>query len=255
MKLSHFFRRKKEENLSLEELSEKAVTQPSYRAEFFERLLSEDLFVINRNETIREGKRIAEKDTVINVATYADGRVPVFTSTDRIFDGDVIKEEVKYMAMRGEDLFKAMKGKNFILNPYSKYGKELLAGEIDNLLKGPDEKEGLKKLSLEKDTTIQIGHPAIYPTQIVNSLVELFSRRPNVNAAYLGMVNFEKPGETPHYVFGMDMIGDVDSIAREAMPVIKEFPSANEFVDFVNLQSKGPVRDYLLTTIPFYKKK
>jgi hypothetical protein len=61
----------------------------------------------------------------VSILKLTDGRIPVFTAKERIFDKEVIKEKVTYLAMKGEDLFNLAKGASFVLNPYSDYGKEL----------------------------------------------------------------------------------------------------------------------------------
>ena len=123
-----------EENI-LETTLRKAATDPVFRAEFYKRLLSEKLVVLT-DKTLPEGHQIVRENTEVNIATLADGKIPVFTSTRRIFDKGIIKEEVPFLELKGEDLFNLATGATFILNPYSDYGKELLPNEIANIING-----------------------------------------------------------------------------------------------------------------------
>ncbi|MCT4560865.1 MAG: SseB family protein [Crocinitomicaceae bacterium] len=114
-----------------------AASEVSAQKEFYQRLLWNQLFVLTTgNDTSDEGIQILEKDTTVQFVTFEEGEIPVFTSTNRIFDKGVIRGEVPYMSLKGQDLFGVAKGATFILNPYSDYGKELIPEEIETLLNG-----------------------------------------------------------------------------------------------------------------------
>jgi hypothetical protein len=242
-------------NLSLDMLVKKAVTEPAFRAEFYKRLLSDELVVITNKSKLEKGGQILQIGTNVNLVSYPDGKIPVFTSTERIFDKGVIKEKVEYLRMKGENLFDLTKGATFLINPYSDYGKELLPEEIEKMLSGKIFTDNTKTLTIEKVTEVQIGQPAKYPTDIVNSLKILFANRPNVKAAYLGWIYDPTSGEPPHYIFGLDANGDLESLTQEAGFTAKQFLSSSEFVDFINVYSKGGLSDYFLKSVdPFYER-
>jgi hypothetical protein len=241
------------DNLTLEQLLQKAATEPAFRAEFYKRLLTDELVVITQNSNIQEGKHTLQQDTSVNIVSYPDGKIPVFTSTDRIFDKGVVKEQVEYMQMTGENLFGLAKGATFLLNPYSDYGKELLSDEIERLLNGTIFTDTAKTLTIEKETQVQIGQPAKYPTDIVNSLKKLFSERPNVKAAYLGWVFNSESGE-PHYIFALDVDGDLQNLTQEAGFTAKQFLEQHEFVDFIKIDNSGISNYFLKQTKPFYER-
>ena len=244
------------EKLTLEILLERASSEPAFRAEFYARLLTDKLVVItdNRNQ-IPEGETTLKENTKVNLVSYEDGKIPVFTSTDRIFDKGIIKEQVNFLEMKGKDLFEMTKGATFILNPYSDYGKELLPNEIQSLLGGTILTDSAKTLTIEKESPIQIGQPAVYPTEIVSSLTKLFTERQTVKAAYLGWIYNPESGEPPHYIFGLDAEGDIQSLTQEAGFTAKQFLKSDEFVDFIRIDNKGGLSDYFTkSTTPFYKK-
>jgi hypothetical protein len=241
--------------LTLETLVQKAATEPAYRAEFYKRLLSDELVVLTEKSGLPEGNQTLEQDTKVNIVSYADGKIPVFTSTARIFDKGVVKEQVEYMQMKGENLFGLAKGATFLLNPYSDYGKELLPDEVARMLSGNILTDTAKTITIQKETKVQIGQPAKYPTDIINSLKVLFANKPNVKAAYLGWIYNPDSGEPPHYIFGLDADGDLQSVTKEAGFTAKQFLGKDEFVDFIKVDNKTGVSSYFLKSVePFYKR-
>lgn len=243
------------QRLTLEQLLQKAANEPAFRAEFYKRLLTDELVVITHNSNLHEGNQTLQQDTSVNIVSYDDGKIPVFTSTERIFDKGVVKEQVEYMQMTGENLFGLAKGATFILNPYSDYGKEFLPNEIESLLNGTILTDKSKTLTIEKETQVQIGQPAKYPTDMVNSLKKLFSERPNVKAAYLGWIYNPESAEPPHYIFALDADGDLQNLTQEAGFTAKSFLEEHEFLDFIKIERNGGISDYFLKqTKPFYER-
>lgn len=259
MGLFNIFKKKSEapvqEHLSLEILLQKAATEPAFRGAFYKQLLSDDLVVITNNTSLPEGEYTLPQNASVNIVSYPDGRIPVFTSTERIFDKGVIKEQVAYMAMKGQQLFELAKGATFILNPYSDYGKELLPEEIARMLSGKMYGDTPETVTIKKDTEVQIGQPAHYPAEMVQALKVLFATTPTVRAAYLGWIFNPESGEPPHYIFGLDAEGDLHSVTQEAGRLAQQFLSPDEFVDFIKVDDKGGLSDYFLESVePFYKR-
>ncbi|RKM92434.1 SseB family protein [Aquimarina sp. AD10] len=121
----------------LEKSLMRAASEISAQKEFYQKLLWNQLFVLTDGHSdSEEGIHTLEKDTTVQFVTFEEGQIPIFTSTNRIFDKGIVKEEVAYVSLKGQDLFGVAKGSTFILNPYSDYGKELLPEEIENLLNG-----------------------------------------------------------------------------------------------------------------------
>lgn len=243
------------DNINLETLLQKAAMEPAYRAEFYKRILSDELIIITQNSGIQKGSQILQEESKVKIVSYPDGKIPVFTSTDRIFDKGVVKDEVEYMQMKGENLFDLAKGATFLLNPYSDYGKELLPDEVERILSGKILTDTSKTLTIEKETKVQIGQPAKYPTDIINSLKILFANKPNLKAAYLGWIFDPESGEPPHYIFGLEVDGDIENLTQEAGFTAKQFLESDEFVDFIKVDKKNGLSDYFLKSVePFYKR-
>ena len=157
--------------------------------------------------------------------------------------------------MKCENLFHLAKGATFLLNPYSDYGKELLSDEVEKMLSGNILNVNAKTITIQKETKVQIGQPTKYPTDIINSLKVLFADKPNIKAAYLGWIYNPDSGEPPHYIFGLDADGDIQSVTQEAGFTAQQFLGEDELVDFILVDNKPGVSSYFLKSVePFYKR-
>jgi hypothetical protein len=242
--------------LSLEELLKLSATEPAYRPEFYNRVLSGDLVVITAGDALPLGPQVLKESTEIKILSLPDGRIPVFTSTDRIFDKQIVKEKVDTVQMTGQDLFALAKGATFVLNPYSDYGKELLPGEIENMLSGDILSGSHEVKRIQEATEVQIGQPSKYPTEIVNSLKILFAAKPEVRAAYVAWIYVPGSNEPPHYIFGIAAEPGLDpqNAINEAGLAVKGQLPEGEFVDFILLDGSGGVSSYFNEIEPFYRK-
>lgn len=255
MWLFDFLKKKPPANkLSLESLLQKAAKEPAYRNEFYDRLLTDDLTVITEARLLPVGHHVLQTDQTVNLLTLPDGRIPVFTSPERIFDKGVIKQELPILTMNGKDLFTMAKGAIFILNPYSDFGKDLLPEEIESMLNGSIN-NGHRKIEIKKDTQVMIGQPAVYPTEMVTVIKTIFARDVNVEAAFLGWIINPSSGEPPHYIFGVKGQGDLQNIITEAGNTAQQFLKPTEIVDFIKVDKNNGVSDYFIKNCePFYKR-
>lgn len=202
-----------------------------------------------------EGVKTLEKDTAVKFVTFETGQIPVFSSTNRIFDKGIIKHEVPYIALKGQNLFAIAKGATFILNPYSAYGKELLPQEIEDLMSGKIFNRR-REIVIEKETTVQVGQPAKYPKDLVKALSELFKTNPKVNAAYLAVIKMDKDEILPHLLIGIDTVNHFSAISKQAGFIAERFLSKNEILDFIQIDNNEGISDYLTKeTKPFYLRK
>ncbi len=253
MGIFDFFKKKVDlADLSLEVLLQKAAGEPAYRMQFYDRLLSGDLVVL----TDKKGNTVngmLKAGSSVNIISLQDGRIPVFTSPERILDKGAIKDQVPYLQMSGQSLFEMTAGATLMLNPYSDFGKELLPAEIEQLLNGTIAKPS-KKIVVEKETQVQIGQPAVYPHEIVNSLKILFTGNPLVTAAYLGWIYNPEGSEPPHYIFGIEGGGNLSDLTGEAGFIAEGYLGKNEIVDFIEVNDTSSLSEYFKSTTPFYIK-
>jgi hypothetical protein len=239
----------------LEKLLMRAASDASVRNEFYIKLLWSDLIVItNGREEISEGTKVLEKNTTVQFVTFENGQIPLFTSTNRIFDKGIVKEQVPFMAIKGQDLFDFTRGATFIINPYSDYGKELIPQEIERLLNGTIFEQN-NEMIIQSETEVQIGQPANYPDKLVNGLKSLFKNRPIIKAAYLAAIKMDKNENLPHLVIAIDLEGELKDISKEAGLLAEKYLDKNEIVDFMQIDNKGGISDYFINqTKPFYER-
>jgi len=251
MDLFSFLKKKQIHNF--ETLLQKAADNSSYRAEFIKRLLAENFFIITNNKIGVEGLNKLEAGMNVNVFMLKDGRVPIFTSTDRIFDKGIIKKEVQFLEAKGEDIFEFLKGASLILNPYSDYSKEFTPEEVERVLNGTYFNS--RQIVVEKASEVRIGRPAKYPTEVVKSLIKLFSSKPDVNAAYVAWIHDPATPDPPHYIFAIRTIGDWGVISEEAGSLVQQILGFEEIFDFFQLKKDGFLNEYFNSEVqPFYKK-
>lgn len=260
MGIFDIFKKKKTESTfpenELERNLMKASSDISARNEFYTKLLWNDLIVLtNEHNESEEGRKTLEKDTEVQFVTLEGGQIPIFTSTNRIFDKGIVKEQVPFMSLKGQDLFGITKGATFMLNPFSDYGKELIPQEIESLLNGSIFEKS-NEIEITEDTEVLIGQPSKYPTEFVNALKNLFKENKTVKAAYLATVKTDKSEELPHLMIAIDIEGDRKIITNEAGPLAEKYLK-NEIVDFIQIDNKGVgISNYFLNeTKPFYERK
>lgn len=142
MKLFDIFKKKREKESTfpeneLERYLIEAASDLDARKYFYQKLLWSQLVVLTPAFLDQEEElQTVEEHVNVRLVSYDDGVIPVFTSLNRVFDQEVIKEKVSYISLEGKDLFGLTKGSTFVLNPYSAYSKELLPEEIERLLNG-----------------------------------------------------------------------------------------------------------------------
>lgn len=121
----------------LEQSLMQAASETSAQRDFYTKLLWNQLYILTgKHPDSDKGNQTLEKDTTVLFYVFENGQIPIFTSTNRIFDNGIVKEHVPYISLKGQDLFEVAKGSTFIVNPYSKYGKILLPEEIESLMNG-----------------------------------------------------------------------------------------------------------------------
>lgn len=231
----------------LEQALVKAVKDPAAAPLFYHLLLDSNLLVLGTAEgqesavdrfTLAPGSRL-------NLVTgLKDGQqyLPVFSSLVRM--QEYVKQESKYLSMKGRDLLELTRGAPVILNPASEYGKELSAEEVGQLL-NPMQRP---------DTRGVAGEPE-YPMPLVEALRRVFSERPDVEAAWMIQVTFADRARPPHPLVGVeidtqaDFRGLIDAVQKEAENAV---PGMVFDVQRIDRHTPNNLTDALLQVPPFY---
>jgi hypothetical protein len=253
MLLFNFFR-KKEPKYNLDTLFEKGVNEPEYRIKFLQTLLSGNLIVLAQYGTDNQAFRIPIGNTMLNVFVLADGRVPIFTCVNKVFDKGIIDPQAAYYQLDASTLFKYSKGKTFILNPSSDIQKEFSPGEIERLLNGAYFDNTIYFKKLEENMSVRIKQPPVYPEKLVASLTKLFLERPNVKSCYVAWIDNPAMSDSPHYIFAVDVTDEFENICKEMGFLIREILAEGTFVEFMQFNATSGLHDYFINgTKPFYK--
>jgi hypothetical protein len=238
----------------LEAILRLAATEVGYRPEFYRLLLSENLVVLTDGSSVGNGESVLEADTEVNLVTFKSGEIPVFTSTDRIFDKSIVTEKVPFLEISGRSLLDLTRGAKLILNPYSDYTKELLPNEIESILGGTILGKNHEKITVEQDTKVLLAQPKDYPTEMVNALKIIFSNHPAVKNAYLAIMS-DGSDPKPNLIFAIDADGeDFQTIVNEAGFTAQQFLSPEEFVNFIKIGNSGLDSYFVNETTPFYSR-
>ena len=237
---------------TLEELLAQAATDPAYQPEFYRRLLLEPLIFVATDDPDQPEPEAEEEDGAsMQIACWEDGRIPIFTTPARIFDKGVIVDEQAHYAMKGRNLLEMLRDKTLLLNPYSDFGKEFTPAEIARILAGTILHTGTR-LTVQEATTVRIGQPANYPTDMVQALVRLLSQQPRVRAAYLAWIHDPAAPEPPHYIICLDVEGEMRTISQQVGFVAQKFLAKQEIIDIVQADQSS-LTDYFRQTKPFYE--
>jgi len=245
---------KKKQVHSFETLLQMAADDPSYRVEFIKRILTEKLVIISKSDVGNEGFVKLKAGAKVSVYTFPDGRVPIFTSPERIRDKGIFKDNASFLEAKGVDILDFLKGAKLILNPYSDYGKEFSPEEVARLLDGTYFNP--REIVVKEKTAVNIGQPVKYPTEVVKALSNLFFTKPNVVAAYLGWIHQPETNDPPHYIFAIDTVGNYKELIKEAGFIVQQILGTEEIVDFIQITNAGGINDYFIkSTQPFYIRK
>lgn len=239
------------EQLSLDQLLEKASSEPQYRPEFYKRLLTDDLAVIMQR-TAPPLPEDSDDDADVVIASFPDGVIPVFTSVEKIYDKGVNTEQLLHMQLPGDKMLALLKGQTLVLNPYSDFGKKFLPEEVDRMLDGSIFEPGAIDMQLPQPQQVRLGIPAVYPENAMKALSELFANRPMIKSAYVGMIQVQED-RPPHYIYAVEGDGDLNPMAQE-MGMLIQSTRPGEMFDLVRIPGNTFDEFFYKHHKPFYTK-
>ncbi|GLB47779.1 enhanced serine sensitivity protein SseB [Neptunitalea lumnitzerae] len=224
------------------------------RAHFYHLLLQDNVFTITDGPIADEDLK---KGAPLSILALKKGKLPVFTAKERIFDNGYFNKKVSYAQLKGQDLFENTRGAAFILNPFSDYGKELLATEIETMLDGSifeSLKGKSKKIVIKEETKVQLFKPKEIPAPLQNAICTELKKLPEVKAAYLAGIA-EKKGEEPHWILGIDTDGDITTASQAVGPATVPFLDGR-FIDIIAINPTNEVSDFFASqTDPIYTRE
>ncbi|SMB99316.1 hypothetical protein SAMN00120144_0128 [Hymenobacter roseosalivarius DSM 11622] len=240
----------------LEEMLLLAAADPDARPDFYRALLQEDVLVLTQPQ---EGQPAGEipvtQNMEVQLQVLHDGKIPVFTAPERIFDSNVVKEEVPYLRLSGFDLFQMVQGADCALNPFSSLGKLFMANEVAELLSGHLFEAPAHQIP--PDTQILLGQPAEFPTALVESLSTYAAGQPLIRAIYLAQMQLPDSAEPARLLLGFEVEGEDTAFLQEVGAVIQHhLDASHQFVDIVliNPDSEEPLSHYFYQNEPIYKR-
>lgn len=241
--------------LPFEQLMVEASTNANVRFEFYKQLPNQPVIIITSpNMKVEQGKQTLTENTQVEIATLPDGKIPVFTAQQRIFDNGAVKENVPFIELRASDLFNMTKGATLVLNPFSPFGKELVPEEIAQIMDGRILGGAIEEVAVKNDTQIRIGQPANIPHEMLEQLKIVFAQRNDVNEAYLAMVEMPETGRPPHYLLALDVTGEVKPAFEETGRTAQQFLKQGDSIDIMQLVPENNLSVYFSDREPFFKK-
>jgi hypothetical protein len=233
----------------------RASADPAHRPQFYRDFVASQLFVIDDGEpaakegetTLQEGRALRLRTIELNGKLY----LPVFSSLLRL--QAVLQEQASYIALNALEFLKITRGADLVLNPWSDYGKEFTAAEVESILDGsigrPDE-----TYVAQKDTQVLLGQPANYPTELVAALGRLFAAREDVTRAWVAHFHDPARDEKPHTLVALEVTGDWDEIAAAVGIVVKSTPLPDPPVDLLRVTGREGIEEYFNSIEPFYQR-
>ena len=114
-----------------------ASTNVISKKDFYQKLIWNQLFILTTNNSISDIENSDLKsDTTVEFVVFEKGRIPIFSSTNKLFEKNILKQGTPFINLKGLDLFEGTKGATFILNPFSDCAKELSPEEIESVMNG-----------------------------------------------------------------------------------------------------------------------
>jgi hypothetical protein len=240
----------------LEELLFNAASQPEFRPDFYRALLGEQLIVVMlpKEGDTTGGEVQPTEGMEIQLQVLNDGKIPVFSSLERLYEGGMEVDSVPYLRVRGIEFFQMIQGAECALNPFSPVGKLLPADELADLLAGrlfPGGEE-----AMAQQVPVLLGQPADYPTQLLEALRTFSVEKPAIQAVYIAQVQLQDNSAPPRLLLAFHTDDNDAAFLQERGPVVQGNISDHELVDVLVLDptSQEPLNQYFTTVEPVYKR-
>ncbi|UOQ51989.1 enhanced serine sensitivity protein SseB C-terminal domain-containing protein [Hymenobacter cellulosivorans] len=236
----------------LEQLLFNAATMPEFRPGFYQALLNEEVFVV----TIpKEGEPLGEVTPVegmeIQLQVLNDGKIPVFTSKERIFESGTEQDSLPYMRLRGLDFFQMVQGADCALNPFSTVGKMLPANEIAELLSS-----SIMQGPPGGNMQVTLGPATEAHMPLIEAIQGFAQSKPQIETAHVALVRFQDETTPPRLLLAFYTDDNDPAFLEEMGPVVQGKLKEDDLVDVMVLDknSDEPLNQYFLQAIPVYTR-
>ncbi|SHK68390.1 enhanced serine sensitivity protein SseB C-terminal domain-containing protein [Hymenobacter psychrotolerans] len=245
-------------NNVLEELLMRAVHEPELRPAFYQALIHEEVYAVTLPKEGEPGGEIqVEPGMEIQLQVLHDGKIPLFTSVDRIYEGGVETSSVSYIRVRGFDLLQMVQATDCVLNPFSPAGKLLTSQEIQDLL-ASDLVNPPGAPADGEQVPVQLGPPTEEPTELLEALREFCAGKDFIEQAYMAEMRLENNPVPPRLLlaFQADSPEQNPEFLQELGPIIEGRLEGYQFVDMmlINPASDEPLNQYFKQQPPFYQR-
>ena len=201
----------------LEQLLLLAGSEEQARPAFYQALMQENIIMVLAPEDgLAPGEVQLAEGQQIQLQVLQDGRLPIFSSPDRLNDGGLDHSNMSWVWIPGHAFFSMTTGQEAVLNPFSPAGKLLPKEELEALLRG----ELTQQAGLPPDAQVTLSAPAELPEGLAEGLAEFGAAHPTIEAIYLAQ---------------MQLVG---APQQEEARLLLGFVSTNQNPDF--MQDLGP---------------
>jgi hypothetical protein len=232
----------------LEEALVAVVKNPATAPNFYRLLLESDLLIlgtVNSQQAPTE-KFHAKAGSSFDFVPGERNRqkfLPIFSSLTRM--QAYVKQESKYLSIKGRDLLEITRGAPIVLNPDSEYGKALSADEIALLLND----------GLPQSVTVPVIRDIAPPAALVKALITLFQQNTEVSTAWISHIAFAEEGDVPHPLVGVETTGNMAALVAQMQSVAeKSAPGLAFDVERVDRLRPSGISKALLQAEPFYSR-
>ncbi|ALD20752.1 enhanced serine sensitivity protein SseB C-terminal domain-containing protein [Hymenobacter sp. DG25A] len=247
-----------EPNNALEGALLQAAQDPASRALFYRELLRQNLVILPAfdEENPATGLVVPEPGMQIQLQVLNDGKLPVFSSLERVYENGAVSGDVAYMLISGLDYFRMVQGAECVLNPFSPFGKLLTVPELEDLLAGnlsgsDEELEG----SLA-DKRVSLDQPDERPVALIEAVRVFCAARPAIEAVYLAQLTVEDNPGPARLLLGFTIDNDDASMFPEMGPVVQGHLAQDQTIDLmlINPSAEDPLANYFRGTEPIYQR-
>lgn len=240
----------------LERALVRAAEDASARAPFFEKLIDAELTLALVESRDKKGGGYEVPEVMSDDVAF----VPIFTADARV-EAMFGLEKMMKVRQTFRQILEQIDGANFVLNPGSDYGREIMEADVAAMLAGDFEKAAESDdfsadsgFDEEQPLPQVVGRPSPVPNHLVKPLVKLFGGLREVKAVYLAQSLFPDADGLKRLVIGVECDGDLDVVLDHVGEVLDDVAKPSDVIDFVGVPG-SPLDDYFAKdNQPIYRR-